>query len=157
MNNSIQLANRFREVVLNGTWIANTNYKDQLTTLDWKTATTTFQSLNSIAALAQHVHYYIAGIKKVLSGGALEIKDIYSFDFPTIESAEQWESFLGRFWKDAEEFAALVESLPEQKLQEDFVDPKYNTFQRNIDGMTEHCYYHLGQIVMLRKILSRDL
>lgn len=35
MNQSLQIANRFREVILNGTWIANTNFKDQLVDLDW--------------------------------------------------------------------------------------------------------------------------
>ena len=30
MESSIQLAKRFREVILNGKWIANTNLKDQL-------------------------------------------------------------------------------------------------------------------------------
>lgn len=52
-----QLAKRFREVILNGTWVANTNYKDQLTNLSWEVATTEHQSLNTISALAQHVHY----------------------------------------------------------------------------------------------------
>lgn len=33
-----QLVLRLREVFLNGTWIANTNYKDQLENLDWKIA-----------------------------------------------------------------------------------------------------------------------
>ena len=39
MTKSEQLANRLREVILNGTWIANTNFKDQLENLDWKIAT----------------------------------------------------------------------------------------------------------------------
>ncbi|MEZ4782420.1 MAG: DUF1572 domain-containing protein, partial [Flavobacteriaceae bacterium] len=63
MNKSEQLANRLREVILNGTWIANTNFKKQLESLDWKIATKKFQSLNTISVLAQHIHYYIDGIK----------------------------------------------------------------------------------------------
>ncbi len=31
-----QIADRFREVVLSGTWIANTNYKDQLSNVSFK-------------------------------------------------------------------------------------------------------------------------
>lgn len=34
MSDQIILANRFREVILNGTWIANTNFKNELETLD---------------------------------------------------------------------------------------------------------------------------
>lgn len=34
MQNNQILANRFREVLLNGTWIANTNFKEQLIKMD---------------------------------------------------------------------------------------------------------------------------
>ena len=148
-----QTAKRFREVILNGTWVASTNYKDQLSNINWEIATTQFRSLNTIAVLAQHVHYYIKGIKNVFKGGSLDIKDKFSFDFPPIQSQREWESFLALFWNDAEEFALLVEQMPEEKLMEIFVDDKYGTYQRNIDGMMEHSYYHLGQIVLIKKIL----
>jgi hypothetical protein len=46
--------------------------------------------------------------------------------------------------------------MPEGKLNEVFVDEKYGTYQRNIGGMIEHSYYHLGQIVLLKKILIKD-
>lgn len=154
MNHQIKLANRFREVILNGTWIANTNFKNQLENLDWKVATTKIQNINTISALAQHIHYYISGVKNVLLGGNLEIKDQYSFDFPPVESQEQWENFLIRFWRDSEEFADLIEKMPDEKLYENFVDEKYGTYIRNIDGMIGHSYYHLGQIVLIRKMLT---
>lgn len=63
MNNQLKLANRFREVILNGTWIANTNFKNELSKINWKIAIKKSENLNSIASLAQHIHYYIKGIK----------------------------------------------------------------------------------------------
>ena len=86
MTKSEQLANRLREVILNGTWIANTNFKNQLESLDWKIAIKKYQSLNTISDLAQHIHYYIDGITNVFTIGKLEISDKYSFDFPSINS-----------------------------------------------------------------------
>jgi len=154
MNSTHKLAKRFREVILNGTWVANTNFKHQLTGLDWKIATARLSTVNTIAVLAQHIHYYIDGVKNVFKVGSLEIKDKYSFDFPPIQSQEQWENFLSKFWADSEEFASLVEQMPEEKLQQAFVDEKYGTYQRNIDGMIEHSYYHLGQIVLIKKMLQ---
>jgi hypothetical protein len=154
MESTKQIANRLREVILNGVWIANTNFKHQLTGLSWEIATSKFNSLNTIAVLAQHIHYYINGIKHVFKGGSLDIKDKYSFDFAPIESQQQWEDFLSRFWNDAEEFASLVERMPNEKLNEVFVDEKYGTYQRNIEAMIEHSYYHLGQIVLIKKILA---
>lgn len=154
MNSTYELARRFREVILNGTWVANTNYKHQLEDMDWKVATAQVNSLNTIAVLVQHIHYYINGVKNVFNGGGLEIKDKYSFDFPPIATQEEWEHFRTRFFTDAEEFASLVEQMPDEKLKEVFVDEKYGTYQRNIDGMIEHSYYHLGQIVLIKKMLS---
>ena len=133
MKNQLQLANRFREVILNRIWIANTNFKDQLENLDYKVATAKFQDLNTISVLAQHIHYYIKGIKNVLLGGDLEIRDKFSFDFPPMESQQQWENFLDNFWKDSEEFAGLIETLPEEKLNADFANEKYGTYIRNLD------------------------
>lgn len=156
MNNSQQIASRFREVILNGTWIANTNYKDQLNDLDWKIATQQFHSFNTIAVLSQHIHYYIAGILNVLNGGTLDIKDKFSFDFPEMKSQQDWDNFLIKFWKDSEEFARLVEQMPDEKLYGIFVDVKYGTFQRNIDAMIEHAYYHLGQITLIKKGLLEN-
>lgn len=150
-----QLARRFREVILNGTWIANTNYKNQLEDLDYKMATSQVDSLNTIAVLAQHIHYYIKGINNVFNGGNLEIRDIYSFDFNPIESQSQWEEFLEKFWNDAEEFASFVEKMSDEKFNEPFVDEKYGSYLRNIDGMIEHSYYHLGQISLLKKLIQK--
>ena len=59
MENAQQLANRLREVILNGRWIANTNYLDQLADLNYEQANTGISNLNSIALLTVHINYYI--------------------------------------------------------------------------------------------------
>lgn len=146
-----EIASRFREIIFHGTWVANTNYKDQLDNLDWQTATRKVASFNTIAVLAQHIDYYIDGINNVFRGGTLDIRDKYSFDFPPILSQQDWDDFLARFWNHSEEFAAMIEQLPDEKLEAVFVDAKYGTYRRNIDAMIEHSYYHLGQIVLLKK------
>ncbi|WDF64602.1 DUF1572 domain-containing protein [Flavobacterium sp. KACC 22763] len=154
MKSTAEIANRFREVILNGTWIANTNFKDQLENLDWKIAVCPIQGLNTITALAQHIHYYINGINQVFKGGTLDIKDTFSFDFPPIHSQEQWNIFLNQFWHDAEAFASFVEQMPDENLNEVFVEAKYGTYKRNIEAMIEHSYYHLGQIVLIKKQIT---
>ncbi|MFB2118655.1 DUF1572 domain-containing protein [Parapedobacter sp. 2B3] len=151
MGLSYELARRFREVVLNGTFIANTNYKDQLDGLDWKLATKELGNLNSIATLSQHIHYYVKGVKNAFKEETLTISDKYSFDFPAITSSDQWGAFLSVFWSDSEEFAQIIEQMPEERLQEIFIVEKYGTYLLNIESMIEHCYYHLGQIVLLKK------
>lgn len=155
MTTSEQLANRLREVILNGTWIANTNFKDQLENLDWKIATRKLPQLNSIAIIAQHVHYYVDGIKNVFINGKLEIRDKYSFDFPSITSQTEWEAFQNKFWNDTEKLAQLVEKMTDEELDLYFVEEKYGSYLRSIDGMIEHSYYHLGQVVLIKKMMDQ--
>lgn len=153
MSTTSQLAKRFREVLLDGKWIANTNFKDQLSDVTWEQATMKIDSLNTIAMLTFHIDYYVAGLINVFEGGDLEIRDQYSFDLPPIENEEQWETLKNKLWRDAEKFALLLEQIPDAKMNEVFVDEKYDTYLRNIDGMIEHCYYHLGQITLIKKMI----
>jgi hypothetical protein len=156
MDSKTNNATRFREVILNGTWIANTNFKEQLSNTNYEFANAKIGTLNTIGILTQHIHYYIAGINAVFEGGTLDIRDKFSFDFPEITSQEQWNQILEKIWIDAETFANFVADFSNEKLNEAFVDEKYGTYQRNIDGMIEHSYYHLGQIVLIKKMLLAE-
>ncbi|MGK0391482.1 MAG: hypothetical protein ACI94Y_004247 [Maribacter sp.] len=68
--------------------MANTNLKAQLSDLTWKQATTKIGSLNTIASLAFHINYYIAGVADAFENGSLDIRDKYSFDCIPPSSAE---------------------------------------------------------------------
>lgn len=155
MNNTTTLANRLIEVLTEGKWITGTNYKEQIENLNWKEAIKSIDDLNSIAKLIFHIHYYIQGVNKVLEGGLLEIKDKYSFDAPPIESEKDWMDLKDKFCLDAEKLIQLVEEMPEHKLTENFADEKYGNYHRNIDIMIEHSYYHLGQVLLIKKLISK--
>ena len=154
MENNRELAKRFSDVILNNSWVANNSYKNQLIDLPLEVILFKYQSLHSIAALTQHVHYYIAGILNVFNGGNLDIKDIYSFDFPPIHTIEQWHTFLAVFWTDAASFTQKLEEMDENTLNSIFVKKEYGTYHFNINTLIEHSYYHLGQIVLIKKLIS---
>ena len=147
-----QIAKHFKDVHFGGNW-TSVNLKDTLAGLSWQQATTQVHSFNTIATLVFHTNYFVDVVLKVLRGGPLEGKDIYSFAHPPIHSQEDWEKMLEKTWADAEDFAHLVEQLPEHRLWEDFSDNKYGNYYRNLHGIIEHYHYHLGQIVLIRKIL----
>jgi len=150
---SLELANRLREVFLNGTWIANTNYKEQILSIDWKQATQSVGGLNTIAALTFYINYYTKGLLSVFEGGTLDIKDQYSFDMPSINSNKEWEKLVNEFLMNAERFADTVSKMSDERLNSPFVEEKYGTYERNIEGVLEHSYYHLGQISLIKKLL----
>lgn len=148
------LAKRLREVLLNGRWIANTNYQEQLLSITWQEAIQKTGSLNTIAALTYHINYYLAGLLIFFKTGTLDIRDKFSFDILAITSEEDWKRLVNEFLSNAEIFARLVEKMPDEKLDEIFADEKYGTYLRNIEGVIEHCYYHLGQISLIKKLTS---
>lgn len=156
MNSATYLSGRLNEVFLNGKWIANTNYKEQLETISFVVATKKYSDLNSIAALTFHVNYYVAGVLNVLRGGNLEISDKYSFDMPVIDSENKWTKLKTEFFQNAEDFALVVEQLSEEQIQRIFVKEEYGTYYRNIEALIEHAYYHLGQITLIKKLATQD-
>lgn len=42
----------------------------------------------------------------------------------------------------------------DEKLDSTFAGENYGIYQRNIEGIIEHSYYHLGQIVLTKKIIA---
>ena len=151
-----QIAKQFRDVHFGGNWTAS-NLKDNLAGIDWQQATTKVPSFNTIAALVYHINYYVRVVSKVLKDEPLNASDKFSFDQPPIESQEDWTNLLDKTWADAENFANLIEQLPEDKLWEDFFDGKYGNYYRNLHGVIEHAHYHLGQIVLIKKLLLQPV
>ncbi len=154
MNLSQQTAKHFRDVFTGGNW-TSVNLKETLSGVDWQLATTTVHSLNTIAALVYHIHYYVQAVLNVLNGNPLEASDKFSFDVPAIHNQEDWDQLVATTLANAEQFAVLVEQLPENRFQEVFVNEKYGNYHRNIYGIIEHTHYHLGQIVLIKKILQQ--
>lgn len=110
------LANRLRDVLLNGKWIANTNFKEQITNISWKQAIQRVENLNTIALLTFHVNYYLKGVLHVFEGGTLEITDKYSFDMPEITSETDWLNLVNELVSNAEKFINQVEQMDDNVL-----------------------------------------
>jgi hypothetical protein len=153
MKRNIYLANRLREVLLNGKWIANTNFKEQILSVNWKQAIQKVDKLNTIAMLTFHVNYYLNGLLDFFNKGKLEINDKYSFDLPDIQSKTDWEDLVNNFIRNSELFADKVEQMEDDQLDQIFADEKYGNYLRNIEGVIEHSYYHLGQISLIKKMI----
>ena len=149
------LAKHLREVHFGGNWTW-VNLKDTLANVNWQQATMQINSLNTIVKLTYHIHYYVTVVSKVLQGEPLTGKDKFSFDHPPINSEEDWQNLLNKVFTDAENFAKMVEALPDSKLEETFMEEKYGNYYRNLQGIIEHTHYHLGQIVIIKKLLQAE-
>ena len=154
MSLSVQTAKHFRDVHFGGNW-TSVNLKETLADVSWQQAVTKIDNFNTIAELVFHMNYYVSAVLKVLQGQVLAASDKFSFDLPPIQSESDWDNLLQKTWADAESFASLVEELAGDRLSDIFVDAKYGTYYRNIHGIIEHIHYHLGQIVIIKKLLPK--
>lgn len=156
MSLSKQIAQHVRDIYFGKNW-TNSNIKEKLEDVDWKQAMTQVNSYNTIAMLVFHTNYYLAGIMNVLKGGTLDIRDKFSYELPPLESEEEWQKLKNKAFDEAEEYAKLIEQMPDDKFWENFVKEGYGNYYRNIHGSIEHLYYHFGQIVLIKKsILEVD-
>ena len=147
------LSKRIREVLLDGHWIANTNYREQIQSVTWQQATTKIDNLNTIALLTFHVNYYLSGLQRAFETGKLDISDKYSLDMPPLNTESDWNALVEEFLSNAKDFANTVEEIEDALFDKPFFDDKYGTYLRNIEGVIEHSYYHLGQISLLKKLI----
>ena len=72
---------------------------------------------------------------------------------PPIHSEKEWSELVESFVTNSKLFIERVELMKDSMFDEPFVHEKYGTYQRNIEGVIEHSYYHLGQISLIKKIL----
>lgn len=154
-NITSHIARHLREVYVgrNWTWV---DLKGSIDGLTWQQATTPVHGLNTIAMLIFHMNFYVEAQISVLKGGNLLSKDKDAFKLPPIKSDDDWQELLSKTYADAEELASLIEQMPEEKLWDIFVEDRYGTYYRNLLGNIEHLHYHLGQIVLVRKILQQS-
>ncbi|MFD2915424.1 DUF1572 domain-containing protein [Psychroserpens luteus] len=153
MTTAQQLAKHFRGVHFGGNW-TNSNIKDQLADVTLEVAKTKVHNLNTILALTFHMGYYVTGVLEVFNDRPLLIKDKFSYNYPDITTETQWKQLIDTLLLNAETLAQHIELLTEEQLKQDFTDAKYGNYFSNINGIIEHTHYHLGQIALIKKILT---
>lgn len=156
MKITTQIAKQLKDLYFGGNW-TSVNVKDTLNGVSLAQAKTKIEGLNTIAVLTYHINYYVNGVLPVFKGGTLDIKDKFSFDVPNFRSENEWKNFKEAVLKNAELLISEIENLSEKQLFEPFVDEKYGTYYRNLHGIIEHTHYHLGQIVILKKLIYANI
>lgn len=150
------IAKHIRDVHFGGNWTTS-NLKDTLSDVDWLIATKKIEGFNTIAMLVFHCNYYVSAIIGALKSGELNAHDKFSYDVPEITKQIEWEELVQKTLRESEILADVVEKLPDSILTEDFVESKYGNYFRNLHGLIEHTHYHLGQIVIVKKMIMNNV
>ncbi|GEQ85662.1 hypothetical protein ULMS_11700 [Patiriisocius marinistellae] len=154
MNLSSALGKHFKDVNTGGNWTA-VNLTEVLSGITWQQATQKVGSLNTIYTLVFHINYYVELQLRVLHGKPITGSDKKSFEHPQLTSQKQWEDFLTTVFGNISAMTKKIETLKEKQWGENFANSeKYGSYYRNIQGLIEHHHYHLGQIVLLKKLIN---
>ena len=137
-----------------GNW-TEVNIKDTLADVGYREATTvTKASYNTIAALLHHLSFYNDIVMQRLSGANPVISEANGFDVPPVKSEEDWLKLKERNLQSAHQLANAVRQFPEERLNE-LTATGHATHYKTLHGITEHAHYHLGQIVLLKKLIRQ--
>lgn len=147
-----QIANHFHDVFFGGNWTSS-NFSELTKDISWEEAISRDSGTNNIATLTFHIGYYLHVISDVLHDKPITSKDELSFLPPTISSDKDWNKLRSETLSLAKSCSRLISDLNDSIWNENFSDPKYGTYYRNISGIIEHTHYHLGQIALIKKII----
>lgn len=62
---------------------------------------------------------------------------------------------MDEFVCNAEKFINHVENMDNNLLTQPFVKEEYGSYLRNIEAQIEHSYYHLGQVSLIKKLITQ--
>jgi len=153
MKTTEQIAQHIIEVFEGGNW-TDVDMKATLRDINYRQATTvTKASYNTIAALVYHISFYNEIVLNRLQGINPVISNANGFDLPPVRDEHDWIRLKERCFQSAHDLAELVTKFPEEKLGELTVTG-HSTNYKTLHGIVEHAHYHLGQIVLLKKLVK---
>ena len=146
------IAQHITEVFEGNNW-TDVNIKDTIDDIDYREATTvTKASYNTIAALLHHLSFYNDVVSMRLMGINPEIDEINGFNVPAIKNEHDWQLLKDAVFESAINLADSVRKFPEEKVNELTVTG-HSTYYKTLHGIAEHTHYHLGQIVLIKKLV----
>ncbi len=149
------IATHILEVHEGNNW-TEVNIKTTLEDVTHKEATTvTKASYNTIAALVHHLSFYNDVVMQRLVGVNPVISDTNGFEMLPVKNEHDWKKLKERNLDSARQLAQAVKHFPEEKIFQLTVTG-HSTHYKMLHGIVEHAYYHLGQIVLLKKLVKQD-
>lgn len=132
-------------------WISKT-----LEDVSWEEAMIrTPASSNTIASLLHHITFYNKVIESRLKGINPVISEANGYDNPSLYQAEDWDKLKEDNLQSAQMLAEAIRKLPDEVLGQPILkDKPSDSYYKQLHGVIEHTYYHLGQIVILKNLIK---
>ncbi len=146
------LANDLTAIVEGESW-SDPDLKNVLADVSFIEAISlTAASPNNIASIVYHLNFYNDILFDRLNGRLTTVNSANGFDMPPLKNEEEWQALKALNMSSAKKLTEFIKTLPDEFL---FVKlpGQNNTPYQDIHGVAEHAAYHLGQIVILKKLL----
>lgn len=153
MNILTQISTHLLDAIEGENW-TDVNMMDSLSDVTVREATLkTKASPNTIASLVNHLIYWNRVMIQRINGIRVNIPDINGSDVPNLASEEDWTNLKHELVASAHELSGAIKKVDEGRLSEPIL-PEHSSTYKSLHGIVEHLHYHLGQIVILKKLIK---
>jgi uncharacterized damage-inducible protein DinB len=147
------IACHIKEVYEGNNW-TDINIADTINDLNWQQAQQQINaSPNTIASLLHHLFYWNGIIIQRLNGFDPSIPEVNGYDVTELKSQTDWNELKDKTHESFIKLAEAVKDFPEENLEKTYAKDK-PSYYKNFQGIVEHAHYHLGQIVILKKLIK---
>ena len=112
-------------------------------------------SPNTIASLVHHLWYWNTIIPLRMKGENPEIPDVNGFDVGELNSETDWKNLVDKAHQSFINLSDTIRHFPPEHLPHPASGGR-STIGKNVYGIIEHAYYHLGQIVILKHLVQHE-
>ncbi len=139
--------------VYNGENWTDVNIANTLSDVTWQQAQQqTAASKNTIASLLHHLYYWNGVMMERAKGNNPSVPGSNGFDAGELKNEDDWNDLKEKAHQSFVQLADAVKNFPAEKLFETSPTGR-SSYYKNFQGMVEHAHYHLGQMVILKKLL----
>ncbi|HEX6914759.1 MAG TPA: DinB family protein [Chitinophagaceae bacterium] len=141
------IAEHFYQVNYGDNW-TDVAVRDVLANISYEQSVKKTGNANTIAMLLHHMDFYNRVVYDRLLEGSKQFKHEDSLEV-NIQSEADWQALQKRYFEMVDLIHQTILGLDESRL---FEKKTANTLYKNLHGLVEHIHYHLGQIVILKKL-----
>ena len=111
------------------------------------------ENLNSIWEIVNHLVSWRETVLKRMNGENIDEPKNNFFEPIKDNSEEAWQNTLKRFDESQKMWLQFLSGFENQNLEKYYLQSKY-TYYDLVHGILQHDAYHLGQIVLLKKMVG---
>ncbi len=114
--------------------------------------TLTEASPNTIASLLHHITFWNRVMVQRIKGVNVSIDEHNGYNVPHLQTENDWLREKVDNNISCHELALAIDGFEEAKLSQPLLEGGSSAY-KNLQGTVEHVHYHLGQIVILKKLI----